>query len=161
MANEEGGIDTPLDLLANAVTGREGGLPGGNALGCGVMSGVSLTLTVTTTACWNSFLTVLRGAQCWLLIAVVSPFTKAKVVWMGIGGSICTFVSVSVLGTGDVAGLVEPNYPNLMGGRCAPAAEKWALGGLAVPLASTSTPAAVAGDGPAEEEQSVVAPKRE
>ena len=50
MANEEGGIDTPLDLLANAVTGREDGLPGGNALGCGVMSGVSLTLTVTTTA---------------------------------------------------------------------------------------------------------------
>lgn len=27
MANEEGGIDTPLDLLANAITGRDDGLP--------------------------------------------------------------------------------------------------------------------------------------
>ena len=62
-----------------------------------------------------------------------------------------------------MVGLVEPNYPNLMGGRCAPAAEKWALEGLAVPL--TSSPAAVAGDvragvGPAEEEQGVVVTKR-
>lgn len=65
---------------------------------------------------------------CWLLIAAVSPFTKAKVVWVGIGGSICTFVSVSVLGVDDLAGLrLGSGYPNLMGGRCAPAAEKWAL----------------------------------
>ena len=37
MANEEGGLTTPIDAGANAL-GCSGGLPGGGAVGVGVMS---------------------------------------------------------------------------------------------------------------------------
>ena len=81
MSNEESEtILTPVDLVSNALTGAENGLPGGNALGCAVMSST------------------------WLFIAANSPFGRAKVVWVTIGGTLCTFVTVSIFGfeqTGD------------------------------------------------------------
>jgi hypothetical protein len=40
----------------------------------------------------------------WLFIATNSPFGRAKVIWVTIGGSLCAFVTVSIFGvaqTGD------------------------------------------------------------
>ena len=76
MANEEGGLTTPIDAGANAL-GCSGGLPGGGAVGVGVMSAA------------------------WAGVALAAPPSRAKAAWVAIGGGCSTFVASSVVVVGD------------------------------------------------------------
>ena len=89
MANEDDStLLTPIDHAANAISGGAEGLPGGNATGVGIM-----------------------GAA-WLGVAVASPFTRAKIAWLAVGGSGVTFVAATVMGEGGRSALA----PLLAGG---------------------------------------------